>query len=53
MLNRKTLADLAAWEPYSFKALTDIARQRIKEDGLGSVKDIQAPVSVITRGMLK
>ncbi|KAF2898804.1 hypothetical protein ILUMI_07368 [Ignelater luminosus] len=53
MLNRKTLADLAAWEPYSFKALTDIAKQKTKEDGFGSVKDLQAPVGVITRGMSK
>lgn len=51
MLNRKSLADLAAWEPYSFKALTDIAKQTLK-DGLNSV-NIKPPAGVITRGMLK
>ncbi|KAF5307799.1 hypothetical protein FQR65_LT06671 [Abscondita terminalis] len=50
MLNRKSLADLAAWEPYSFKALTDIAKQKLQEDGL-NVTD--PPSNVITRGMLK
>ncbi|KAK4880131.1 hypothetical protein RN001_008277 [Aquatica leii] len=50
LLNRKSLSDLAAWEPYSFKALTDIAKQKLQEDGL-NVTD--PPTNVITRGMLK
>ncbi|KAK5646859.1 hypothetical protein RI129_005323 [Pyrocoelia pectoralis] len=38
LLNRRSLADLAAWEPYSFKALTDIAKQRLDDDGLSRSK---------------
>ncbi|KAJ8971635.1 hypothetical protein NQ317_015911 [Molorchus minor] len=28
MLNRKAIVDLACWEPYTFKALTDVARKK-------------------------
>lgn len=38
LLNRKVLADLACWEPHSFKALTDIAQQRAKQDGLNVIQ---------------
>lgn len=37
-LNRKSLADLAAWEPHSFKALTDIAKRRLVDDGIKQSK---------------
>lgn len=53
MLNTKTLADLACWEPYSFKALTDIAHDRANRDGLDMSKDLEPPKGVYRRGMLK
>lgn len=30
LINRKMLADLACWEPFSFKAITDIAKATAK-----------------------
>ncbi|XP_017772675.1 PREDICTED: 39S ribosomal protein L20, mitochondrial [Nicrophorus vespilloides] len=53
MLNRKTLADLACWEPQSFKALTDIAQARAAQDGLNVSKSLEPPSGVVTRGMIK
>ncbi|XP_018319590.1 39S ribosomal protein L20, mitochondrial [Agrilus planipennis] len=53
LLNRKSLADLAAWEPFTFKALTDIARQKCVEDGVNIDLSPQKSVDVITKGMLK
>lgn len=53
MLNSKTLADLACWEPYSFKALTDIAHDRAKRDGLDMSVDLEPPKGVYRKGMLK
>ena len=38
MLNRKSLADLACWEPFTFKALTDIAQKRALEEGIAPPK---------------
>lgn len=54
LLNRKVLSDLACWEPRTFKALTDIANERARLDGLNGIKRavIDEPI-VITRGMLK
>nr|CAG4644422.1 EOG090X0H9C [Lepidurus arcticus] len=54
-LNRKSLANLAVWEPRSFKALNKIAIARLRIDpelpkGLNDLGP--APVGVITRGML-
>nr|CAG4636632.1 EOG090X0H9C [Eubosmina coregoni] len=50
-LDRKNLANLAIWEPKTFKALTKIASTKIKEDGLNSTpSDLTS--GVITRGML-
>lgn len=37
LLNKKTLSDLACWEPYTFKSLTEIAQKRADEDGLNSL----------------
>ncbi|KAI4464514.1 39s ribosomal protein l20 [Holotrichia oblita] len=54
LLNRKVLADLACWEPQSFKALTDIARERTQQDGLNVIKAENIKSSgVMTRAMKK
>jgi len=53
LLNRKVLADLSIWEPRSFKALTDIACARAKQDHLKSVADNEVPESVFVRGLIK
>ncbi|XP_066253812.1 large ribosomal subunit protein bL20m [Euwallacea similis] len=52
LLNKKTLSDLAIWEPYSFKALTDIAKRKVLDDGLSFIKNETEVDKVITRGML-
>ncbi|XP_012288391.1 39S ribosomal protein L20, mitochondrial [Orussus abietinus] len=52
-LNRKVLADLAIWEPRTFRALTKLAWFKAKSDGLNSIKDLDTPTGVVTRGMLK
>lgn len=53
-LNRKVLSELACWEPYTFKALTDIANEKAKIDGLNGIKE-ESPQNplVITRGMIR
>ncbi|XP_011155369.1 39S ribosomal protein L20, mitochondrial [Solenopsis invicta] len=53
LLNRKSLADLAIWEPRSFKAITDIACARAKQDHFKTTMNIQVPKSVIVRGLIK
>ncbi|XP_046667032.1 39S ribosomal protein L20, mitochondrial [Homalodisca vitripennis] len=55
LLNRKSLADLAIWEPRTFKALTDFAWSRAVEDGLTNVDKLKSdpPEHVVTREMLK
>lgn len=52
-INAKNLVDLAIWEPRSFKALTQFAAAKAKEDGLNGVLSLETPPGVITRGMLK
>ncbi|CAG9768519.1 unnamed protein product [Ceutorhynchus assimilis] len=53
LLNRKTLADLAIWEPHTFKSLTDIAKRRAIDDGLVCLNNKEEPVDrIITRGTL-
>lgn len=52
MLNRRTLADLACWEPYSFKSLTDIAKRRTLDDGLAGINADKYLDRIITRGSL-
>ncbi|XP_014291940.1 large ribosomal subunit protein bL20m [Halyomorpha halys] len=53
-LNRKVLADLAIWEPYSFKALTQIAWTKLREERDPEVQQNSEtpPSNVITRGLL-
>jgi len=53
LLNRKSLADLAIWEPRSFKAITDIACTRAKQDNLRTTVDVQVPKNVIVRNLIK
>ncbi|GJQ84139.1 hypothetical protein Trydic_g12111 [Trypoxylus dichotomus] len=53
MLNRKVLADLACWEPHSFKALTDVAHQQAKHDGLNVLNENVKPLGVYRKGMIK
>lgn len=43
LLNKKTLADLACWEPYSFKSLTDIAKQTASDNGIGLKEPLKPP----------
>ncbi|XP_056635287.1 39S ribosomal protein L20, mitochondrial [Diorhabda carinulata] len=52
LLNRRTLADLACWEPYTFKALTDIAKRKAVDDGLAGVNADTTLDRIITRGSL-
>lgn len=53
LLNRKVLADLSIWEPRSFKALTDIACTRAKQDHLNTIRNIEVPKNVFVRGLIK
>lgn len=53
LLNRKSLADLAIWEPRSFKTLTEIATARAKQDNFRSAANVEVPKSVIVRGLIK
>ncbi|XP_070153437.1 large ribosomal subunit protein bL20m [Polyergus mexicanus] len=53
LLNRKVLADLSIWEPRSFKALTDIACARAKQDQLKYTNKNEVPKSVFVRGLIK
>ncbi|XP_012257761.1 39S ribosomal protein L20, mitochondrial [Athalia rosae] len=53
LINNKNLVDLAVWEPRTFKALTQVACARAKQDGLKGVENLEIPPGVITRGMLK
>lgn len=52
LINRKTLADLACWEPYTFKALTDVAKRQALNDGLAGVTQENDVDRIITRGAL-
>lgn len=47
LLNRKTLADLACWEPYTFKSLTDIAKQSATQHGLDYTKGLSVPKVIL------
>lgn len=53
LLNRKSLSDLAIWEPRSFESIAKIAQARIKQDGLRGASNLEYPSGVITRGMIK
>ncbi|XP_014483216.1 PREDICTED: 39S ribosomal protein L20, mitochondrial [Dinoponera quadriceps] len=52
-LNRKVLAELAVWEPRSFKSLTDIACARAKQDHFREASNIEVPKSVYVRELIK
>jgi large subunit ribosomal protein L20 len=52
LLNRKTLVDLACWEPFTFKALADIAQKRALDDGITPPKENKV-VYVAKRGSQK
>ena len=39
LLNRKVLADLAAWEPQTFEAITKIGRETAVRDNLNGVQE--------------
>lgn len=45
--NRKSLADLAAWEPKSFESLVMVARERAVQDGLRGVHETNADNRVV------
>lgn len=47
LLNRKTLADLAIWEPRTFKSLTDVAAARVKVDGHRNATNVSIPEHVM------
>ncbi|XP_003700536.1 mitochondrial ribosomal protein L20 [Megachile rotundata] len=52
LLNRKSLATLAVWEPRTFKSLSDIACTKAK---LGQVKNVannSLPTTVISKGLI-
>ncbi|KAL1494670.1 hypothetical protein ABEB36_010236 [Hypothenemus hampei] len=53
LLDRKALSDLAVWEPYSFKALTDVAKRKVLDDGLSSTLKNESNLDeIINRGTL-
>lgn len=45
--NRKSLADLAAWEPKSFESLAMIARERAAQEGLRGIHETSADNRVV------
>lgn len=45
--NRKSLADLAAWEPKSFESLAMVAREKALQDGLSGVHERNANNHVV------
>ncbi|XP_074654998.1 large ribosomal subunit protein bL20-like [Tubulanus polymorphus] len=51
LLSRKVLAELAMFEPRTFKSLADIAKQHHIEQGI-TIEGMTPPAGVVTRGML-
>nr|CAG4648358.1 EOG090X0H9C [Moina brachiata] len=52
-LDRKSLSNLAIWEPRTFKSLTQVAAARLRQEPIQGLNDISPPpAGVITRGML-
>lgn len=45
--SRKSLADLAAWEPKTFEALAMVARERAAQDGLRGLHEKDADNRVV------
>ncbi|XP_050429533.1 39S ribosomal protein L20, mitochondrial [Adelges cooleyi] len=52
-LNRKVLADLAIWEPTSFKALSELAKTVAVEYEIPHSDQLRNSATVVTRGLLK
>ncbi|XP_076663089.1 mitochondrial ribosomal protein L20 [Andrena cerasifolii] len=50
-LNRKSLANLAVWEPRTFKCLSDIACAKAKLGGIKEVADNPMPESVMVHDL--
>jgi len=52
-LNRKSLSDMALYEPRSFKSLVDLAKAKFKEEGDSEIqRNTKVPDGIVTRGML-
>ncbi|XP_076278950.1 mitochondrial ribosomal protein L20 [Lasioglossum baleicum] len=52
LLNRKSLATLAVWEPRTFKGLLDVACAKTKIGGDRHVVNTPMPKSVLTKGLV-
>lgn len=52
LLNRKSLATLAVWEPRTFKSLSDIACTKAKLGQIKNVTNISMPKTVISKGLI-
>lgn len=46
MLDRKSLSDLASWEPRTFECLAAVAKSKIQADGLIDGTDKQLPTGI-------
>lgn len=46
MLDRKSLSDLAAWEPRTFECLAAVAKKKIELDGLIDGTDSKSPTGI-------
>ncbi|KAI5705338.1 hypothetical protein M8J76_015047 [Diaphorina citri] len=53
MLDRKTLSDLAAWEPRTFKSLTQIAAAKVIDDEVVGSRHLEQPKYFFRRDLLK
>ncbi|KAF7387982.1 hypothetical protein V1477_012371 [Vespula maculifrons] len=53
LLNYKSLADLACWEPRTFKSLVAIANARAQQDGFNKQKTKKESTTVITNGLIE
>ncbi|XP_076232742.1 mitochondrial ribosomal protein L20 [Calliopsis andreniformis] len=52
LLNRKSLANLAVWEPRTFKSLSDIACAKAKLGGIRDVANNPMPENIIIKGLV-
>ncbi|XP_076640556.1 mitochondrial ribosomal protein L20 [Colletes latitarsis] len=52
LLNRKSLATLAIWEPRTFKCLSNIACAKAKLGGIKQVSDTPMPESIVVKGLV-
>ncbi|KAI1296725.1 39S ribosomal protein L20, mitochondrial [Halotydeus destructor] len=52
-LDRKSLANLAIWEPRTFESLVQLCKAKVAEHPVGeAAEQLEVPPGVITRGML-